>query len=304
MLRIFPLYYGFMLFILALTPFLHLQWNGWQTYFLTYTAILVYWSRPAWNLGFFNINHFWTLQVEELFYLMWPLIVFRIRNKRRLVIVALLLCVAALSLRLAKTSLPYTQFPFLYLLNSPIISRADDLLFGCILALLFRTSYRAKILANAARVFTVCFTLLIALGLSRHGFETTDKIVGTVGITLLDIAACSLVAMTFVAKSKTKRLFENSVLRQFGHYSYGLYVYHFSLAGLMLPRMRPFLNAHLHSKALSVVAAGLVVGLVSYGVALISYNLYEVRFLHFKKYFSYQSPKALQPLPLDQQPAS
>src|SRR5947209_4577687 len=43
MLRIFPLYYGFLFLLLALTKPLHFQWNGWQFYYLTYTANLALW---------------------------------------------------------------------------------------------------------------------------------------------------------------------------------------------------------------------------------------------------------------------
>jgi peptidoglycan/LPS O-acetylase OafA/YrhL len=38
MLRIFPLYYGVLLGLLLLTRPLHFVWNGWQYFYLTYSA--------------------------------------------------------------------------------------------------------------------------------------------------------------------------------------------------------------------------------------------------------------------------
>src|SRR5256885_369126 len=42
-LRIFPLYYGFLLFLFILTLPLNFHWNGWQYFYLTYTANLALW---------------------------------------------------------------------------------------------------------------------------------------------------------------------------------------------------------------------------------------------------------------------
>ena len=43
-LRIFPLYYGVLLVLFLLTGPFHFAWNGWQYFFLTYTANLVLWQ--------------------------------------------------------------------------------------------------------------------------------------------------------------------------------------------------------------------------------------------------------------------
>jgi peptidoglycan/LPS O-acetylase OafA/YrhL len=291
-LRIFPLYYGFLFLIFALTPVLHLHWNGWQVYFLTYTTILVYWRHPSWSLGVFNINQFWSLQVEELFYLMWPLIVFLTRNRRRLVLISLLGCLAALGLRVFSSELATAPLSFLAILNAPIFSRADDLLFGCILALLLRSRYRTWILANASRIFLTCCIILAAFAVYRHKFDVTDHVlVGTYGISIIDIASCCLIAMSLVGGSISQWFFQNPLLRRFGRYSYGMYVYHYTLAQLLIPGIRASVNAHLHSKALAVLLAGATTACVTYVVAFASYHLFEVRFLHFKKYFSYESPK-------------
>jgi peptidoglycan/LPS O-acetylase OafA/YrhL len=71
-LRIFPVYYGVFVLLFLLTRPLHFVWSGWQYFFLTYTSNLALWRTQPLTLSPFNINHFWSLQVEEQFYLIWP----------------------------------------------------------------------------------------------------------------------------------------------------------------------------------------------------------------------------------------
>jgi hypothetical protein len=55
---------GVLFFLLLLTRPLHLVWSRWPIYYLTYTANLALWQVGPLNLRAFNINHFWSLQVE------------------------------------------------------------------------------------------------------------------------------------------------------------------------------------------------------------------------------------------------
>jgi peptidoglycan/LPS O-acetylase OafA/YrhL len=101
-LRIFPLYYGVLLAILLLTPWMRWawswQWIAWPLYlgnFLRFLyphmnnrfvgafadAQLLSKARPGLTL---YLGHFWTLCVEEQFYLVWPWIVFTVRDRRKL----------------------------------------------------------------------------------------------------------------------------------------------------------------------------------------------------------------------------
>lgn len=67
-LRICPVYYlAFLLFALGLAPNIRDQ----SVWFLTYTVNF----GKAGSGNFYPLNHFWTLAVEEQFYLAWPLIV-------------------------------------------------------------------------------------------------------------------------------------------------------------------------------------------------------------------------------------
>lgn len=296
-LRIFPLYYGVLVLLLLLTRPLHLVWSDWQYYDLTYTANLAVWRHNApLNLGFFNINHFWSLQVEEQFYLIWPLIVFRVRRPQALIRISLWVCGFILLLRVFFVLMAGRPgFTNQYLTYSPTFSCADNILFGCCLAALVRSSWRETALRWAPRVLAGCAAVLLLYGLRNHGLQYMTKVgeskiffMPTIGATLLGIASAASIAMTLKPGSRMEQMFRNSVLRFFGRYSYGIYVFHYTLDGLLTRPVRLFLDNHFHSKALGVLGGAMVVTCASVAVALASYHLYEKHFLHLKKYFRYR----------------
>ena len=295
-LRIFPLYYGVLLVLFLLTRPLHFVWSGWPFYLLTYTANLVLWGVGPLNLHPFNIHHFWSLQVEEQFYLVWPFLVYRIKRLQTLINFSLLTCLAILALRIILVALR-PHLSNLYLSYSPTFSCADNLLFGCSLCILLRTSARQRILALAPRILAICAMILFLAGLRYHGLIwETNFFVPTFGFSLVAISCAALIAMALRPGSKTQRLFANRTLRFFGKYSYGIYVFHYSLDTMLSVPTRLYVSNHLHSKALGVVAGACVVMAVTIPVALLSFHFYEARFLSLKRYFSYNKKEASTPL--------
>ena len=289
-LRIFPLYYGVLLLLLLLTQSLHLEWNGWQYYFLTYTSNLALWRTQPLITPYININHFWSLQVEEQFYLVWPFVVYRVRSIRTLLHVCLSTCVGVLLIRTVLV-LMRPHFDNIYLPYSPTFSCMDNLLFGCCLALLIRTPLRQKVFDKAPVVFATCVVIIAASGIIERGLEwQTSFFLPTFGFSIIGIACASCIAMALRSGSRTQRLFDNRVLRFFGRYSYGLYVFHYSLDRSLTVPMRLFLFRYVHSRALAVMLTASVVLALSILVALLSYHLYEMHFLKLKKYFSYARP--------------
>jgi peptidoglycan/LPS O-acetylase OafA/YrhL len=286
-LRIFPLYYGVLFVLLLITRPLHITWSGWQYFYLTYSANLVVWQRPQLLMPHLNFNHFWSLQVEEQFYLVWPFIVYRVRDHTRVIRLALAICFAVLLIRIGIVlARPWLHNP--YLPYSPTFSCADNLLYGCCLATLFRTSLRDRILHFAPRIFFLCAAILIAVGILNGGLNwNTSVFIPTIGFSLIGIASASLIAMSLRNGSLPQKLFSNSWLRFFGKYSYGLYVFHYSVSAALNPPLRAFFDARFHNKGIGVLAGAVICLVVSILIALASYHLYEVHFLRLKRLFSY-----------------
>jgi peptidoglycan/LPS O-acetylase OafA/YrhL len=303
-LRIFPLYYTFLFILIALTKPLHFQWWGEQYYSLLYIGNIVVWHRSYLNLGHFNINHFWSLQVEEQFYFIWPLVIYRVRRLQTVVRICLIGCAVILGIRTFITiMLGLHIFTNIYLTGSPTFSCADNLLFGCCLAVLMRTHWHKKVLHLAPRVLGIAAAILLALAIPNHGLgcfpgasPIASALIQTLGFSFLGISAAALIAMALRSGSRTQRLFQNRLLRFLGKYSYGIYVFHYSIEGFLEAPIRNFLNVHLHSKGLSVVIGALIIGGLSVLVAMLSYHLFEVHFLRLKRYFSYNRATPQQPV--------
>jgi peptidoglycan/LPS O-acetylase OafA/YrhL len=305
-LRIFPLYYGSLLVLLLLTHPLHFSWSGWQYYYLTYTANLALWrSDLPLQLGFFNIHHFWSLQVEEQFYLLWPLVVYRVRRPEVLARLALLGCGFVLGIRIFLVAMrAHPAFGYAYLPYSPTFACVDNILVGCALCTLLRTRWRDTLLRLAPRVFALFATALLATFLINHGLDWQGKLfMPTAGFTLIGLGCGSLIAMALRPHSATQRLFSTPLLRFFGRYSYGLYVFHYSIEGALSRPLRVFLGSHLRSKGLAVLGDALVVGGLSVLAALLSYHLFEVQFLRLKRFFGYSRAASAQQ-PSEAKPAA
>ena len=99
-LRIFPLYFAALAVIFLLIPALHLQAlddpgvhrvEGAQGWLWAYSQDL---AITWYNDDFFDpdplwVGHFWSLGVEEHFYLVWPLIVY-LCSRRQLILTSVL----------------------------------------------------------------------------------------------------------------------------------------------------------------------------------------------------------------------
>lgn len=291
--------------LLLLTRPFHFVWSGWQYYYLTYTSNLALWRTAVpLQLSFFNIRHFWSLQVEEQFYLIWPLVIYRVRRPGAIVRISLISCATILAIRIfliAMRSLP--AFSYLYLPYSPTFSCADNILFGCALSALMRTRWRKTALSFAPRILVISAAVLLIAALFNHGLDWANNFspvahffIPTLGFTLIGISCTAVIAMTLQPASMTQSFFRSPFLRFLGRYSYGIYVFHWSIHGLLTEPLRLFLNTNLHSKALSVCIAGFIVGALSILIALLSYHLYEVQFLHLKRFFNYNRTSTNSPV--------
>jgi peptidoglycan/LPS O-acetylase OafA/YrhL len=291
-LRIFPLYYGVLLGLLLFTKPLHFAWNGWQYFYLTYTSNLVLWPHSPLILQRVSIDHFWSLQVEEQFYLVWPLILYRVRSLRSLIRLSMIACITVLLIRIALVA-GRPHLHNVYLPYSPTFSCVDNLLFGCCLCALLRTTLRQQVLDFAPRIFTLCALVLTGVAIMNHGLDWERSIfIPTVGFSLIGISCAVLIAMSLRPGSRTKQLFNHPILRFFGKYSYGLYVFHYPLDCLLTQPVRFFIDAHFHSKVLGVIAGAIVVFIASTLAAILSYHFFESPFLKLKKHFTYRKSAA------------
>jgi peptidoglycan/LPS O-acetylase OafA/YrhL len=307
-LRIFPLYYGVLavlFFVLPHIPALrgstldtlrqHQSW-AWLYGVNVYSAV-----RGDWALPF--IDHFWSLAVEEHFYLVWPFVVWALAPRPKVLLVtSLAVAVSALLARMVCAGLGVGEHA-LYVLTP---FRLDGLALGSFLAVLARRPGGVDAILRALPRVAVTAVVLF---LCRFVWSRTA---GTFGPVLLQVReslvvvllACLLVwALTAPPRARVARVFASPVMVFLGTYSYGLYVYHHFFSYYFSSRHTEFaLAAHLGGSHAAAVVVQATVGLLaSVLLAYASYQLYEKRFLALKEKFS--SGRAVPAVPPAREPA-
>jgi peptidoglycan/LPS O-acetylase OafA/YrhL len=293
-LRIFPVFYLVVAVLLALTPFLHYQWRAGHLLFLIYMGnFLANHDFSLYNVLSANhptfqvfLGHFWSLCVEEQFYLVWPFVVWLVRDRVKLLwtaggISALTLVLRCVMLVKAGPVLSETwimrTFPF----------RMDALLIGAMLALLLRGPNAELWQRRCRPVLLVCSALVLAIFLFSPAYDSAWLM--TIGLTLIGLACAGLIGLTLRAGSPLFRLFYRKPLRTLGRYSYGFYIFHVLYEWAWIQFLVLLIVRFHFSLALAGIVALSVNFTVTFFVAKMSYELFEVRFLRLKRHFEYDS---------------
>lgn len=282
-LRIFPLYYGFLLVTLVALPrLLGPNWSLFpeaqanQAWLWLYGANFLMGIRDQWCLGSFE--HFWSLSVEEHFYLLWPLVIF-LCSRRRAMLVAL--CVVAISvigrivwIRMGGNQIAVETFTFF---------RMDGLGFGAFLALWARGAGGIKPLRPwAIVVLGLCGGILLAVAaLGNRRFLGIPWAV-TAGF----FGALLVLAVAAEPWSVWGRIWRSRFLGFFGKYSYAMYVFQLPLIAVLAPVVTAEgLCSWLGSDFFGRLAYMAVMTAATTLAAVLSWYGYEKHFLRFKAMF-------------------
>jgi peptidoglycan/LPS O-acetylase OafA/YrhL len=205
------------------------------------------------GIDFGHINHTWTLAVEEHFYLLWPLAVVIVLNKfdrKTLLRVAIAGAVASWGLRVALWASGASLPRVLYATDT----RLDGLLIGCIFALM-----------GWGRVTRVPRTVTVA-GLTALGVAIAVRnewFNFAIGYTAVSVATVIVIAGCLTSY-RPHGLLSQRPLVPIGRISYGLYLWHLPVYGLVFKYGDGFMS--LTAQSVSAVALSLAVALCSYFV--------------------------------------
>ncbi|HZS62673.1 MAG TPA: acyltransferase [Gemmatimonadaceae bacterium] len=271
-LRILPLGYGAIVLALVVMPYLtdphdpgyrHLAAN--QVYLWTYTAnwpVARGWGNNGSSL--FVLDHFWSLAVEEQFYLLWPLVIWwtsraTARRVAWAVIIGGPVCRLAFVLAGAYPTMLYFFTP----------CRLDGLAVGSLVALSFRDpADTERVIRRAGVIAAVALVLLLVW--TRGSVANMDPRIAVVGYSFL---AWMFGWLVTAAALRPAALWRTPALVSLGRYSYGLYVFH--------PLVQAVVKAD-GSAWYGGLRSGLLVLVASYVVAYLSYHGYEKWFLRLK----------------------
>jgi peptidoglycan/LPS O-acetylase OafA/YrhL len=244
-LRIFPIYYLVVAIYVCLGPFVGAHWKAGHLFFLVYLgypAALV-WPSLTTAAPFLPITHLWSLSVEEQFYSVWPWVIAKLRHPAAILRACALVAAFALVLRISiwASGLLNPGWATAFLL-----CRMDGLALGAAIAILVRGPQKTRVFKWAPTTFLLATGTMIGVFLARHTVNRNDPVVWTIGYSLIAIGCGSLMVLCLRPGSWGQRLFTVRMLRIFGKYSYGLYLYHFPLAVVLSPVREHFI-ALMHS---------------------------------------------------------
>lgn len=291
--RIFPVFYLVAFILLALTPLFHYQWRWLHLTFLVYLgnffanhdfSLYEILSRNHPTARLF-IGHLWSLCVEEQFYLLWPLAVWAIRDRIRLIWTAAGLSLLALGLRCMMCLHLTPELAEQWIMRT-LPFRMDALLFGAILALLLRSPSADRYQRACRWIFLLALAAVLAIFTFAPAYDSPWLL--TIGLTFIAIASAGLIGATVKTGSLEFRIFSPRPLLILGKYSYGFYIYHLLYRWAWI-QLLVFLGRKTHSIALAGIIELSGAFAITFLISKLSYDLFEVRFLRFKKHFEYDS---------------
>lgn len=309
-LRIFPLYYGvWVALLLSGLVLFHWQWNRnwilWPMHLGNFARFLFFEPNNVYHLDILTNGgslqrwlpyavsaHFWTLCIEEQFYLVWPVIVFSMPNRKsliRLSLVLILLCplVRVALLWIVPEALQRAEFIERF---TPV--RMDAFIIGGLLALALRGPERLWIEKHRRWISGGLFGSAAIVGgaylFATHqiSFPTNDSFMSTVGFSMIDVGTVAVLVELIHEKSLLSQCLRFGWLRKLGQVSYGFYVFHEiprSFYHALGPRLFP---KHVHF-GITLTA---LVGTLS--LSFLSYWFFETPFLRLKKRWSDQTHRA------------
>jgi|SRR5579875_683729 len=259
-----------LLFVAGAIPY---DWHLWWSAVLSYANFLITVATPPGAAAF--LGHFWTLAVEEHFYILISLL-FLVARRRR---TALLVCLLAALLIGQKFAESRGQFSTITSIRRTYWV-IQFLLFPALLALLVRRPKIRDFAARYASPGVAALAILLAMWLNialggvhllmhevRH-FSPLFLVSYNINLVFYGYALI-VIAVMLHPRSLTTRFLELKPMRFVGRLSYSIYLWH-------IPFFIPvFLPDQIHSKLMLTLAGRPWKYLATAAVALLSYFLIE-----------------------------
>jgi len=298
-LRIFPLYYLYLTLLLLAISF---PFVGKLEYFAPLREQIIYGFTYTYNFYhqtiFFVhnlfISHFWSLAVEEQFYLIWPLFVFFTPSgKFKKVLIAIILFGPIIRF-LTGVAIESTYFPFLGKDKAEgvyvsTLSHLDAFATGAFFSLyvvkaikarmVYLTIFSVIILGYITSYYSTKSIFLTSLGYYNFMGDSHKYIWGYSALNL----CFGLVLYKMKSRSFFPLIFENGIMVYLGKISYGLYVYHYGvmyLVNTLTNKVMVFYNWE-HTTTIRIISVFIAL-IITIFVSAISFKFFEEKFILLK----------------------
>lgn len=284
-LRILPLYYAvlfsFLAVVLLFVQKQHLaefsiytgHWKSFMLFTQNWTFIFVGYPKNI------SLAHFWSLAIEEQFYLAWPVVILLTKSPAsRIKLFAALIILVMLVRTALYLFYPPSHFPD----HFNTFLRADSLIAGALLYQLHHAGI--KIDAGMVKRAALLLLILIVVGLIATGVSPFTLFFGTVGYTVVALFfACVLHLIVVPGKNAPDRIFRWPFLRYCGKISYGLYILHLPIILLAGTKMTAWGTTRWPAGPGLVFAASMTICLLlAFLFSTLSFRWFESWFLRLK----------------------
>jgi peptidoglycan/LPS O-acetylase OafA/YrhL len=250
---------------------------------LEYLSLGTYWSnyyynyiRPVAPNEARATYLYWSLCVEEHFYLLWPFFLWRVRRLRSRAAVGGLLCVGFIGLRWWALR-GVDTFDAVHTASH---YRFDSILWGALgaFALEFESLRRAHLYR---RILLLCLAFLLPQALR---FAITGPAQGALRLTVLALFGAALATeVVLVPEGLIASILAFRPLAAAGRISYGMYLVHFQVIDVVTP---PIVGFYRYASFPAFVVVACATLLATYCVAWSMYMLFERPFLRLKARFT------------------
>jgi peptidoglycan/LPS O-acetylase OafA/YrhL len=235
---------------------------------------------PPGNSNF--LNHFWSLAVEEQFYMVWPPIVFLIKKPRILFWVMMVLLLTAIGSRYYIWSQHIADLNYTTLYT---FTRIDGICVGALVALLrkidnsfLKRNLSFVVLAVAAINFIFYFfnqPYGVLPYLAIAGYTTFAFLFGVLVNEVVSGEG------SFIHKTLTIK-----PLMYIGKISYGFYVFHWPVYAIIADLLGKKTGAFTGTGFTVQLSIAIIATSIAFAISVLSYHFFESKFLRLKKHFT------------------
>lgn len=286
-LRIFPLYYFSLLLFLFLIPAINpslLDMSYYKEHQVWFWTYLQNWPLiiKSDESGI-ALNHYWSLAIEEQYYVLWPLVILLLKKPKRLFILCVLVLVIVIAARfyIWENSEYYPSYERAFL-----FTRIDGILIGSMLAAIYKIN--PQLLRKYFTFFLLALTAVNYLFYLYKQTQSPDFPVWAIaGFTTFSFIFAIVVYEAVMKENRVVNyILTNPVLRFLGKYSYGFYIFHWPVFLLVKPYADKFVAGFFNSDGyLSMFLSSLLATVAGLLVSVASYHLFEKHFLKLKNKF-------------------
>ncbi len=274
-LRLFPIYYLFVIFFWASYNFgnLHMWKNEYNIYFFTYFQNIYFYKIGALNNYF---SHLWSLGVEEQFYIIWPfLIIFLNRKTLPYILITIIL----------SSIIVNSIFFHIPVFRNLTYANLHTLGIGALFAYYHTTNNQ-----NALFTYIIKHRTLLSI-ISLIIFIIILKTsIGNIYIqTFLKELFLALTCLSFVLTSTYgwqnifSKIMQFKPIMHIGKISYGIYLYHYPIPFLLNVLSKKYLNTSLTFN--NSIISFLTYTCITFIIAHFSYKIIETPILKLKEKF-------------------